>query len=163
LNELQQNTDDHRKAVAEVFHAMGRSMFMYQRIEQSLKLLLPYIVKDGEKIPENPYRDMKELLASKNTMGPLFERLKKSIEAPDSESVNAYLERVVANRNELIHSFSKLSFGSLATIEICEEALAYIKGKHLYAVPLHQIIDQFLQVFVKSLEDEEFIDLKDVE
>lgn len=144
---------DHEQAMANVFHAVGRSVVMYQVIERQLKVLLPNLGVEEADASINPFEEMKRLSESKTTMGPLFERFKNSVNSSHPEGFSAYLHQVVDNRNELIHKFTSLSFGKLATVEHCNEALLYLNDRQKYAQPLSEMINGLLLSFVEFVTD----------
>lgn len=148
-------SDNYEKTMAKVFQAIGRSVFMYQSIEIYLKVLLPNLVAEDSDSLKDPFEEMKKLLESKTTLGPLAEKLKKSVECSYPEGFSAYLEQVVENRNELVHKFKRLSFGKLSTVEDCNEASLYLKNRHEFAMPLFNMLREFLGAYVEYLSDDE--------
>ena len=145
--------DEHSRTLRYVFFAVGRSVFLYQQIELLLKTLLPYLKPTDGRASEDPFAEMKRLLDSRETMDPLVERLKKSSEVDHPEGFASYLEQVVKNRNDLIHSFAKLPFGDMSTTAYCREALAYLEARCRYAMPLMQLLRELLSSFVELLAD----------
>ena len=145
--------DAHSRTRRNAIFAIGRSVLLYQQIELLLKTLLPYLKPTTGRASDDPFAEMKRLLDSRETMGPLVERLKKSSEVDHPEGFASYLEQVVKNRNDLIHSFAKLPFGNLSTTAYCGEALAYLEARRKYALPLMQLLREVLSLFVELLAE----------
>jgi hypothetical protein len=53
---------------------VGVSLARYQKIERSLKALLPFLVVDGRGTTDGPFAEKRELTSSKSTLSPLMER-----------------------------------------------------------------------------------------
>jgi len=139
----------HRLVYAEI----GRLLLHYQHIELMLKMLLPHI-KASEKLAlESNTKDVGNLLDSKETMGILVEKLKSSIDASQPEKLSSYVAQVTANRNELVHKFTTLDFGSLASETKCEEAIAYLRRHHEFALPLRELLVTFLQSYIDTFDE----------
>jgi hypothetical protein len=75
------------------------------------------------------------------------------MEVTHPEGFAGYLEQVVNNRNELIHSFIKLPFGNFASTISCREALSYLESRYRFAEPLMQLLRELLSTFVSLLNE----------
>lgn len=130
---------------------VGVSLAQYQKIERGLKMILPFAVKDGRKASDNPYSDMRDLLESKTTMGPLIEQLKKFSSSTDPEHTANYFRTVIDHRNELVHQFFHLPIGQMNNTEECREALVHLKSRMDYAQPLVDFVDDFAKSVVRKM------------
>ena len=145
--------DDYDKKLRNVFFSIGQSVYLYQNIEVLLKTLLPHLrPKDGI-TSDDPFAEMNRLLTSRETLGPLMERLKEATEVDHPEGFANYLEQIVRNRNELVHTFLRLAFGNLSSTTSCDEALAYLESRRAYALPLMHLLREMLSKFVELLAD----------
>lgn len=114
-------------------------------------MILPFAVKDGRKASDNPYSDMRDLLESKTTMGPLIEQLKKFSSSTDPEHTANYFRTVIDHRNELVHQFFHLPIGQMNNTEECREALVHLKSRMDYAQPLVDFVDDFAKSVVRKM------------
>jgi len=131
---------------------VGVSLARYQKIERGLKALLPFLVVEGRPVAHDPFAEMRELLASKSTLGPLMERLKASVSTPDPEDLADYLETVVGHRNELVHQFFQLPVGRLDEAEACHAAIRHLTNRLDYAQPLLDLVNAAAAAFIESAE-----------
>lgn len=140
-------------SVANVFVLVGQNVLLYQHIETYLKLLLPHMTRTDGETSSDAFLEMKSLLESKSTMGPLVEQLKQSIQSSHPEEFASYVEAVVTNRNELTHGFLRLPFARLDNATACESAVQYLTSKHQFALPLFQSLRLLLATFVELLDE----------
>ena len=141
-----------------VYGEIGRLLLHYQHIELMLKMTLPHFHATEELAIKSATNNVENLLDSKHTMGILVEKLKQSLTCSNPDNFSKYVEKVTANRNELVHKFATLSFGSLATESNCEEALAYLRAHHEFALPLRELLLANLRFLtdIDELSDHEF-------
>ena len=147
------NDEAHKKAIQNVIYAIGQSVILYQQIENQLKVLLPHISKPNSKVTKDPYAEMEKLINSRETMGPLFERLKESVQITHPEGFGKYLEQVANNRNELIHKFIKLPVSNMNSVKSCQIAFEYVQEKKAFALPLANLLEVLLKEFVDYLDN----------
>ena len=131
---------------------VGVSLARYQKIERSLKALLPFLVVDGRGTTDDPFAEMRELMSSKSTLGPLMERLKECISSRDPEYIVRYLETVVLHRNELVHQFFQLPIGRLSDSDGCREALQHLRARLEYAEPLLDLLNAAAESLIGAYE-----------
>jgi hypothetical protein len=74
---------------------------------------------------------MRNLLASKSTIGMLLKELKDSVRAEDPEAFVKYLLTVATHRNELVHHFFQLPIGGLSDERGCREALEHLNSTQI--------------------------------
>ncbi len=152
MDETADQSRDLEALKKEVLIHVGVSLARYQKIERSLKALLPFLVVDGREITDDPFAAMRELMSSKSTLGPLIERLKESMSSSDPEYAARYLETVVLHRNELVHQFFQLPIGRLSDSDGCREALQHLRQRLEYAQPLLDVVNAGLQSLVGAHE-----------
>jgi hypothetical protein len=133
---------DHSEALRKVVFTIGQGVLLYQQIELHLKALLPLMGPSAAASGADALAAVQRLVASRETMGTLAARLMRSIEVDHPEGFATYLEQIVKNRNELVHTFTALPVGRLRTVASCNEALAYLNDRRRYALPLAQLIQQ---------------------
>ena len=139
-------------AVGRVMESVGRCLIVYQRIELSLKYLLPHVIGPNH-TPGETLAQWRSLLNSKTTLGPLVERLRESVRTSDPKDFEHYLSEVVEQRNELIHHFSQLPFGRMSSTEECEAALAHLSRRIEFALPLYHGLHGMLSQFRDALTE----------
>jgi len=138
--------------VRRVMEGIGRCLVIYQRIELCLKYLLPQVVGPDGKSPDT-LSQWRSLLDSKTTLGPLVERLRESVRSNDPKNFNHYVGELVEQRNELIHHFSRLPFARLSSFEECDTALADLRRRIDFALPLYEALDGMLRQFHDALRE----------
>lgn len=130
---------------------IGRCLLRYQRIEHALKLLLPHVVRPGRDPAEQP-ANWRELLDSKQTLGPLMERFKEGLSSNNSEDVHTYLELVVEERNDLVHHFFPRSRSLSGAASALEEGISEVSRKLQNAAPLERMLISMIAEFAHELQ-----------
>jgi len=135
-----------------VLERVGHCLIIYQRIEISLKYLLPY-TDIPNKTPTDTFAQWKSLLDSRRTLGPLIEDLREAVSASDLKGFGQYLSELVEQRNDFVHHFSRLPFGRLRTLEECDAAFAHLNSRIQFALPFHEALEDMLRQFRDQLMD----------
>jgi hypothetical protein len=129
---------------------IGICLLMYQRIEVSLKYLLPHVVTP-KKAPTDTFAQWRSLLDSKTTLGPLVKRLREAARSADPKGLGHYLDELVKQRNDFIHHFARLPFARLGTLEDCDAALAHLSARVRFASPIHDALEEMIGQFRDQL------------
>jgi hypothetical protein len=135
--------------IRRVMEGIGRCLLIYQRIELSLKYLLPHVVGPDE-TPSDTFQ-WRRLLDSKSTLGSLAEHLRKSARSSDPKGFDAYIGELVEQRNQFIHHFSRQPFARLSNLEECDAALAHLDALLEFASPLQHALDGMVKQFRDAL------------
>lgn len=151
---------EHTDAIHNVLLAIGKSVLQYQQIELQLKTLLPFVDPANDNPSTDPFLEMEILLKSRETMGPLLKRLRQSIRDDDPRDFGRHLSRILKNRNELIHEFTRLPFGGLKTVDECKEALSHLAKQKEQAAPIIDMLRLVSFEFIKHLDDENLTALR---
>lgn len=136
---------------ARLMELVGRCILRYQRIENTLKLMLPHLAKPGMDL-ETHTPNWREFLDSKHTLGPLMERFKDGLSSDQPDAAHAYLERVVSERNDLIHHFLVSSGALSGTSEALERGISELERRLESALPIERGLTEAAGKFVRELE-----------
>ncbi|MES2635040.1 MAG: hypothetical protein V4669_18885 [Pseudomonadota bacterium] len=146
--------------MATLMALVGRCVLRYQRIEHTLKLLLPHLVKPGRDLEES-VPDWREFLDSKFTLGPLVEKLKPGLNSERPDDAHSYLAIVVAERNDLVHHFFTKGRALTGTSDALENAIVEVRRRLENALPLEQTLLVAADRFAHDLEYSLATDLDD--
>ena len=136
----------------QVHAGIGQLLLTYQHLELMLKALLPHLHASGQAMPEDAQRTIDNLLDSKQTMGLLVAKLRRSLDIADPEGFETYLAQITANRNELVHKFTLLDFGGLDSEAKCQAAIEYLNARHEFALPLRGVLLAFLGTLMQPVD-----------
>ena len=117
-----------RERVRVLMELAGRCLLQYQRIERALKILLPHITKPGVEAQEDA-PNWREFLDGRHTLGPLMERFKEVLKSDSLKSAHAHLERIVIERDDLVHHFFTSSGRVLASSEAIESGISELQRR----------------------------------
>lgn len=108
----------------EIHRRVGRNLLLFQGLEVSLKLALPYLVVNGEERSVEQIRRMNEEMR-RWTLGQLMEQYSRSITVSEDFWVLTPAE-VVDARNELVHQFFHIDAIDHMAPDAYEQAVRYL-------------------------------------
>ena len=135
---------------ATLMELAGRCLLRYQRIEHALKLMLPHLNRPGLDL-EKSTPNWREFLDSKHTLGPLIERFKEGVNSEQPDVARACLERVVSERNDIVHHFFTFSGALSCTTESLERGISDLERRLANALPLETMLLATVGVFAREL------------
>ncbi|QUN27742.1 hypothetical protein KB879_27415 [Cupriavidus sp. KK10] len=130
--------DEHAALVQSVLLRLGRNILMFQQIESGLKLMLPYMHPKGSASGDDAFASFRDK-AKQQTLGKLVESFLESATA-DGEALARYMERMVKQRNQLVHHFHEMPGVSLLTVAGCRAAMQVLDDQHREAQPLQDLV-----------------------
>ncbi|CAG2159413.1 OST-HTH/LOTUS domain-containing protein [Cupriavidus numazuensis] len=130
--------NDHAVLLNSVLVRLGRNILLFQRIESALKFMLPFMHPKGSASGDEAFARFRDK-AKGQTLGKLVENLQESINA-DTDAVAQYLERMVEQRNQLVHHFHEMPGVSLLTEAGCRAAIQVLDDQHHEAQPLQDLV-----------------------
>lgn len=139
--------------VKRLLEGVGRCLWIYQRIEILLKVLLPHMA-DPDKEDPDPWNlpHWRSLIDSRHTLGQLIKTFASKQSSDDPAAIERYLETLVDQRNDLVHHFFTGSPGTLTSPKDLDDALAKIRNKIDVAKPMLENLEAMTHVFVGELE-----------
>jgi len=132
---------------------VGRCLWLYQRIEILLKVLLPHMLTPGEEGPD-PWKlpHWRSRLDSRDTLGKLIKDFATKQSSDDPEVIERYFRTLIDQRNDLVHHFFTESPGHMKTAQDLDDAIAKIRNKIEIAKPLLEGLEAMTAGFVERLE-----------
>lgn len=130
--------DEHAALVNSVLIRLGRNILLFQQIESGLKFMLPYMHPKGSATGDDAFVRFREKTQGQ-TLGKLMESFQESMKA-DTDTLAQYLERMVEQRNQLVHHFHEMPGVSLLTTAGCRAAIQVLDDQHREAQPLQDMI-----------------------
>jgi hypothetical protein len=115
-----------------VHERLGRNLLVYQQIEQSLKLLVPYTHADGSKSGESALARMRRDIDGKS-LGPVIQLFKESLAHDKPEDAALFeeaLARILESRNEMAHRFLLTPGIDLKTEAGCKRAAQWLDDRY---------------------------------
>ncbi len=139
--------------VQRLLEGVGRCLWVYQRIEILLKVLLPHLLTPGEEDPD-PWKlpHWRSRIDSRHTLGQLIKDFASKQSSEDSEGIERYFRTLVDQRNDLVHHFFTESPGHFKTAQDLDDAIAKIRNKIEIAKPLLEGLEAMTLGFVGCLE-----------
>jgi hypothetical protein len=134
-----ESTSDERKAL---FAELGLCLYLYQKIEVHLKLLLPHMVHPKATTRGETSNNWRELLDSKQTLGPLIRLLVERVEAGNQAVLEQSWRTLVEERNEVVHHFAEQPFAKCDTEASYQEALAFLRLRRQHAMAMLEPLQQ---------------------
>ena len=140
-----------------LFTELGRCLYLYQSIEQRLKFLLPHLVVPGTETHAKGegFANWRVFIDSKETMGPLMQRLKDRVTSDQRDLLDETWTQIVTHRNEVVHHFVSQPFARLATEVELQEAMRYLYQRRVVAIPMLEMLQQLCMSFAEALIPEE--------
>ncbi|QQX85232.1 hypothetical protein JJQ59_04595 [Cupriavidus necator] len=148
--------DEHASLVQSVLLRLGRNILMFQQIESGLKLMLPYMHPKGSNSGDDAFASFRDK-AKQQTLGKLVESFLESVTV-DGEALARYMERMVKQRNQLVHHFYEMPGVSLLTVAGCRAAMQVLDDQHREAQPLQDLVQVLGVSLGESLTKEKFGD-----
>jgi hypothetical protein len=148
----------------QLFAELGRCLYVYQALEIQLKLLLPHIVipSTNSHASDEGFSNWRVFLDSKETMGPLMQRLKDRIVTNSREQLDAAWTQIVNHRNEVVHHFASQQFASLTSEDEFKAAMRFLQHRRKFAVPMLQALQQMSSTLIEALNSVESADAPDI-
>ena len=139
-----------------LFAELGRCLYIYQAIEQRLKFLLPHLVVPGTEshAKGEGLANWRVFLDSKETLGPLMQRLKDRVTSEQHHLLDEAWTQLVAQRNEVVHHFVSQPFARIATEAELQEAMRYLHHRRVTAAPMLEMLQQACMSFAEVLAPE---------
>lgn len=123
--------------IAEFYRKVGRNLMRYQSIEAGLKLILPYVRRDGCEHGDDDFRAIEEEIA-KLPLGALADRY-NALGIP-AEWFEHGFDEIKKARNELCHELYAAPGVDLWTVEGVRRACAYLDGQYEAAYRFYELI-----------------------
>ncbi|QNN69369.1 hypothetical protein [Thermomonas carbonis] len=139
-----------------LFAELGRCVYVFQGIEARLKMMLPHLIppgKDASLAGEDP-SNWRLYLDSKNTLGPLIQKLKEHVDSSHPELLDRDWTQIVKYRNEVMHHYVEQPFSRLDTESKFYEALNFLRHRRETAVPLLLILQDICIGLIDRLESD---------
>jgi len=114
--------------VDEIHRRVGRNLLRFQKIEEFLRFMIPYLRVGSESVTVESIRSA-QARVRKMRLGRLIDEFKRAAEQLDSYWVSE-LQKVLDARNELVHEFYRNPHFSLLSQEGASRALAYLNEQH---------------------------------
>lgn len=134
---------EYRELVNEVLRKIGRNILIFQQIEKSLKVLLPFIHSDGSAKDVDSFWRYREAVKSK-TLGNLINAFIQSAHYNTDYFVER-LREMVAERNKLVHHFGESEgLNILSTEEGCITCITYLESQYQEAILFYKEITLFV-------------------
>ncbi|AQV92299.1 hypothetical protein BJN34_00130 [Cupriavidus necator] len=130
--------NEHTALLNSVLLRLGRNILLFQQIESGLKFMLPFMHPKGSANGDDAFAKFREE-AKGQTLGKLVKNLQESVKA-DTDAVAQYLERMVEQRNQLVHHFHEMPGVSLVTVDGCHAAIQILDEQHREAQPLQDLV-----------------------
>lgn len=130
--------NEHAALLNSVLLRLGRNILLFQRIESALKFMLPFMHPKGSADGDDAFVRFRDETKSK-TLGKLVRNLQESMRA-DTDAVAQYLERMVQQRNQLVHHFHEMPGVSLLTVDGCRAAIQILEEQLREAQPLEDLV-----------------------
>lgn len=115
--------------VDELHRRVGRNLLRFQEIEQSLRGMLPYIHPDGSKHGVDAMQAYQRAKLDGTPLGILIGQFKESLDGIP-EFWESGLDRLLKERNDLVHHFHKNSRFDLLLPSGLDEALVYLDEQY---------------------------------
>jgi hypothetical protein len=138
-----------------LFAELGRCLYLYQSIELSLKAILPYLLEPGASThaPNEGFSNRRVYLDSKETLGPLIQRLKERISTDQREFFEEEMSLVVTHRNEVIHHFASQPFSRIKSENEFNQALSFLHSRRMHASPTLEMLNLLSGTFLNLLAE----------
>ncbi len=146
------STEINPERVTKLMEGIGRCIYIYQRIEVLLKLLLPHIVDPKNNAELQSSYNWRIFLDSKQTLGPLVNKLTDKMEGDNPIVFETYMAKLVEQRNELVHHFFCTPSKCTNTNIDVENKINSIRSRIKYAIPFMHALEEIAQLFVSDLE-----------
>lgn len=137
--------NEHAALLNSVLVRLGRNILLFQQIESGLKFVLPFVHPSGSARGNEAYAGFRDK-ARRQTLGQLAQSLQDST-STDSNTLGQYLERMVEQRNQLVHHFHEIPGVSLSTEAGCRVAIQVLDDQHREA----QLLQALLHAMALSL------------
>ncbi len=136
--------NEHRDLADEVLRKIGTNILLFQQIEQSLKLLLPFIyVPSSAEQDIDVFRKNTEKVKLQ-TLGSLVGDFIKSADY-NVDYFSEHLKKIVDDRNNLVHHFGDLyGLNILNTEEGCRACIVHLETQRQEAFDFYRQIQLFL-------------------
>jgi hypothetical protein len=148
--------NEHAALLNSVLFRLGRNILLFQQIESGLKFMLPYMHPKGSASGDDAFARFRDKTMGQ-TLGKLVESLKESTRA-DTDTLAQYLERMVEQRNQLVHHFHEMPGVSLLTVGGCRAAIQVLDEQHREAQPLQDLVHALGVSLAASLAKAKFKD-----
>ncbi|CAN0628620.1 protein of unknown function [Burkholderia multivorans] len=125
--------DEHASLLNSVLIRLGRNILLFQQIESGLKFILPYMHPKGSASGDDAFAKFRDKTHGQ-TLGKLAENFQESMRA-ETAILAPHLERMVEQRNQLVHHFHDMPGVSLLTVDGCRAAIQILDEQHREAQP----------------------------
>ena len=138
--------------VTKLMEGIGRCIFIYQRIEILLKLLLPHIADPTNNTEHQSSSNWRSLLDTKQTLGPLIKQFSEKMNSGNPKGFSEYLKKLVDQRNELVHHFFNIPSEKIRTNIDVENRIDDLRSRMQFAIPFLRALEDATQQFAAALE-----------
>jgi len=136
--------------VQKLMQGLGMCLFNYQQIEAHLKVLLPHLRHPSSDAQAEPMH-WRELIDSKVTLGPLVAQFKGKSDASDAGGFGDYLDKLVEQRNYVVHHFLTNPNRPLSSPAALEQAIAELREYMRFAAPFLRELRKATATFFEAL------------
>lgn len=144
-------SSEHAQAIDEIHRRVGRNLLRFQRIEESLRFLVPYMNPGPQPLTVERVRAVKERIQDL-PLGGLIKEFKRSAAQLDGYWVDA-LEGMLAARNELVHEFYRNSRFNFLSDDSISKVLTYLDEQHHVAEEWNTILQSHSVVLLLHMTD----------
>ncbi len=123
--------DTRGQQIDEIHRRVGRNVLLFQRVEQGLRSMLPYLHPDGSKKGLDAMRKYRDKTSDKS-LGVLIGHYTESLDG-DRELIAAELKALVDSRNDLMHYFFRNERFNLLAPDGAAAALKYLDEQYAHA------------------------------
>ena len=120
---------------------VGRNVISLQLLEQGLKHLLPLVDLEGAPHALSNLRARADKISLK-TLGALGGRFLEN--TATSSDLDAELDQLIKERNQLVHHFHSCGLYDLSSIEGCDAAVGRLGAQHQKVRRLARVVDLLL-------------------
>lgn len=154
-------TDKHRELMVCIHASVGRNLIRGQSLEVGLKTLLPFI-----NIGDAPHclhgLGERHAQLAKTTLGQLVKSFYEVAKCEDG-SLQALIERVLNDRNNLVHHFHETLGRDALTRDGCNRIIAALDDQFEAIKLVEEIVTEILQQLLRAIRDITFQGTPDYE
>jgi hypothetical protein len=125
-------TANKKETVDEIHRRIGRNLLRYQGIEESLRLILPYIHPDASAKGADAMRSYQQQNVASKSLSPLIQQFRAAV-AGIPEPSNDTLQQLQKARNELVHEIHRNPRFDLLSPSGASDLLAYLDEQYSQA------------------------------
>lgn len=147
-------TNEHRELLMRIHARVGRNLIRGQSLELGLKSLLPFIdIGNASHCLQGLAQ--RHALIAKTTLGQLVKSFFEVAKCEDG-SLQVLVERVLKDRNNLVHHFHETLGSDVLTQEGCKRVIATLDDQFVAIKSVERMVTDILQELLRTLRDTTF-------